>query len=140
MKMKIVKGSRDTYKDIMIAGDPEIKSINNYIDLGTLIAMYDDNNKCVGVCHYSETDKHKVELNNISLLENLRGKGLGTKLLKYTINNIFECGYDCVELGTGNSSIFNLAFYQKNGFELTEIWHNYFIDKYDNPIFENNIQ
>lgn len=47
---------------------------------------------------------------------------------------------ESIEIGTGNSSIQELALYQKCGFRLKEIIHDYFVDNYDEPIFENSIQ
>jgi ribosomal protein S18 acetylase RimI-like enzyme len=44
-----------------------------------------------------------------------------------------------LEVGTGNSSIGQLALYQKCGFRITGIDYNYFIRHYDEPIFENGI-
>lgn len=45
-----------------------------------------------------------------------------------------------VELGTGNSSIDNLAFYQKMGFEMTALWLNYFAEQgYDSDLMEDGI-
>lgn len=42
-------------------------------------------------------------------------------------------------VGTANSSIGNLAFYQKVGFRITEVKKDFF-SKYPEPIFENGIQ
>lgn len=49
-------------------------------------------------------------------------------------------GFETVEIGTGNSSIDQLAFYQKCGFRIAAIDPDFFIRHYPEPIFENGIQ
>jgi len=139
LRIEVVSGNRDIYKKIMLIADPEENAIDRYINNGTLIAMYDDTN-CIGVCHYSCIGNKEAEINNISLEKSMQGKGYGSILLKFTIEYIISNGYKSIVLGTGNSSIGNIAFYQKNGFDLQEIWRNYFIDNYDEEIYENGIQ
>ncbi len=139
MKIKVVKGDREIYKDILLIGTPNVNVINKYIHKGTLVGMF-KNDKCIGVCHYSEINDYEVEINNISLIPKMQKQGLGTRLLKYTFEKIFDRGYSGVVVGTSNASIYNIAFYQKNGFDLQEVWLNHFIDNYDEKIFENDIQ
>lgn len=43
-------------------------------------------------------------------------------------------------IGTGNSSINQLALYQKCGFRVIGVERDFFINNYDEPIFENGIQ
>ncbi|RIO99278.1 GNAT family N-acetyltransferase, partial [Staphylococcus gallinarum] len=40
---------------------------------------------------------------------------------------------------TGNSSIGQLAFYQKAGFRIVAVEMNYFVNNYEDPIYENGI-
>jgi hypothetical protein len=49
-------------------------------------------------------------------------------------------GYKTIEVGTGNSSIGQLALYQKCGFRITGIDRDFFIRHYEEDIFENDIQ
>ncbi len=139
MKIKVVKGDREVYKDVLLIGTPNIEAINKYIDKGTLVGMF-KNDKCIGVCHYSEMNDHEVEINNISLIPSMQKQGLGTRLLKYTFEKILNRGYSGIVVGSSNASIQNIAFYQKNGFDLQEVWLNYFIDNNYDKIFENGIQ
>lgn len=44
-----------------------------------------------------------------------------------------------MKVGTANSSISNIAFYQKAGYRLDSIQHDFF-SNYKEPIFENGIQ
>lgn len=49
-------------------------------------------------------------------------------------------GYQKIEIGTGNSSIHQLALYQKCGFRITGIDQDFFIRNYEEEIYENGIQ
>lgn len=60
--------------------------------------------------------------------------------MQHAIKSARLLGMESIEIGTGNSSIQELALYQKCGFRLKEIIHDYFVDNYDEPIFENSIQ
>ncbi|QGQ45538.1 GNAT family N-acetyltransferase [Metabacillus sediminilitoris] len=46
-------------------------------------------------------------------------------------------GYKTIEIGTGNSSIGQLAFYQKCGFRIIGVDLDFFIRHYPEEIFEN---
>ncbi len=49
-------------------------------------------------------------------------------------------GYRTIEVGTANSSIGQLAFYQKCGFRITGVDKDFFVRHYPEEIFENGIQ
>ena len=65
--------------------------------------------------HYSEL---AVEIKNIAVREDRQGQGLGKKLLQEAIRVAKNKGYERIEIGTGNSSIGQLALYQKCGFRI----------------------
>ena len=52
----------------------------------------------------------------------------------------FDSNYKKLIIATGNSSTRQLAIYKNAGFERSEIIKNFFVEHYDEPIFENNIQ
>ncbi|WP_128894087.1 GNAT family N-acetyltransferase [Longirhabdus pacifica] len=140
MEFKNIKTEdRQNFMDLLLIADPDKNVVLEYIDEGTLIAMMDEE-RCIGVCHYKNTAEKEVEIMNIGVIEAVRGKGYGKQLLQYTIAHIKHEKKTRIILGTGNSSIGNIAFYQKSGFDLFELWHHYFVDKYKEEIFEDGIQ
>jgi ribosomal protein S18 acetylase RimI-like enzyme len=120
-------------------GDPDLKCINRYIDDGTLIAMY-EGGKCIGVIHYKNVYNRVVEIMNIGVLKSYINKGYGSKLLRYTIENIKSEGNLKIMFGTCDSSAKNVAFYKRHGFRILEVWHDYFIENYDEEIYKDNMQ
>ena len=65
--------------------------------------------------------------------------GYGTALLKWVIDFFRKYGASQLEVGTGTFG-YQLAFYQKHGFRVSRIDHNFFVKNYPEPIFEDGIQ
>lgn len=66
--------------------------------------------------------------------------GIGKKLIEHSIQTARLQGFKTLEIGTGNSSIGQLALYQKCGFRVTGVDRDYFVRHYKEPIFERGIQ
>lgn len=139
MEFKRINTDRRSFMNLLMIGDPDVKCINKYIDEGTLIAMY-DNGKCIGVIHYKNVYNKVVEIMNIAVINSYLSKGYGSKLLRYAIENIKSEGNLKIMLVTGDSSIKNIAFYKRNGFKVLEVWQDYFIENYDEKIYEDDVQ
>ena len=58
-----------------------------------------------------------MEIMNIAVVEHLQ-EGIGKKLLSHAIETAKGYGMSKLEVGTGNSSVSQLAFYQKCGFRI----------------------
>ncbi|PRX28312.1 acetyltransferase (GNAT) family protein [Orenia metallireducens] len=86
------------------------------------------------------TRPETIEIVNIAIKEDYQSKGLGKLLLKDAIKKALAYGAKILEIGTANSSIFQLALYQKLGFRITGIDKDFFLKHYDEPIYENGIQ
>ena len=76
----------------------------------------------------------------MQLIEDQQGKGFGKQLVIDAIEVAKSRGYRTIEIGTGNSSIGQLALYQKCGFRITGVDIDFFIRHYPEEIFENSIQ
>ncbi|MEQ8703395.1 MAG: GNAT family N-acetyltransferase [Phaeodactylibacter sp.] len=80
-----------------------------------------------------------AEIKNIALQADLQGRELGRQLLHFLIAEARRQGFRRLQVATGNSSISQLAFYQKAGFEMLRIDRHYFTRNYPEPIIENGI-
>jgi len=65
--------------------------------------------------------------------------GYGKALLKWVVDFFRGSGARQLEVGTGSFG-YQLAFYQRQGFRVASIEHDYFIQNYPEPILENGIQ
>lgn len=125
--------------DLLLLADPSLELIKEYASRGEVyIAELHD--VVVGVYVLIRTRPYTMELVNVAVNESFQGKGIGKALIKHAIEASKKLGVKTLEVGTGNSSISQLALYQKCGFRIRTIDCDFFIKHYDEPIIENGIQ
>jgi len=125
--------------DLLELADPSREQINAYLETGTCYVARIEA-ETVGVSVLNPIDAACIEVKNIAVKESEQGKGLGKALLEHAEAVGRKLGYEKLIIGTGNSSIGQLALYQKQGFELSRIEKDFFTRNYPEPIFENGIQ
>ena len=125
--------------DLLILADPSIEAINDYFKRGYCYGAYIDN-EIVGVYVIIKTRPFIMELVNIAVSESYQGRGIGKELILHAIKVAKEEKAKVIEVGTGNSSISQLALYQKCGFRITGVDRDFFIKHYKEKIMENGIQ
>ena len=125
--------------ELLLSADPSEEQVMTYVLEGecyvALVAQ-----EVVGVYVLLQKDPHTSEIMNVAVAEHLQGQGIGKKLILHALEVAKLHGMKKVEIGTGNSSIGQLALYQKCGFRMTSLVENYFTYNYPEPIFENGIQ
>ena len=126
--------------NLLLLADPSEEQVMSYVNEGECyVAVAHD--EIVGVyvllLNYEQST---AEIMNVAVAEQMQGKGLGKKLVLHALEVAKSLSMSKVEIGTGNSSIGQLALYQKCGFRITGIVENFFVDNYPDPIVENGIQ
>lgn len=84
-------------------------------------------------------DWNKGEILYISIVKNFRSKGYGKKVITLIIEKAQKMDKKYIIVGTGNSSLDNISFYQKCGFRFDSIIKDYF-SYIVPPIKEFNIE
>lgn len=125
--------------DLLLLADPSPKAVKEYVKRGDCFIAKNDK-QIVGVYVLLPTRPHTVELVNVAVAEEQHGKGIGKQLVMHAIQVAKEKEYKTIEVGTGNSSIGQLALYQKCGFRIIGVDTDFFIRHYPEEIFENDIQ
>ncbi|HEY4600678.1 MAG TPA: GNAT family N-acetyltransferase [Cerasibacillus sp.] len=125
--------------DLLLLADPSRNIVVEYLKSGECFIAESDN-QLVGVYVLLPTRPQTVEIVNIAVVEEHHGKGIGKFLVKNAIKTAKKNGYKTIEIGTGNSSIGQLALYQKCGFRITGVDIDFFVRHYQEEIFENGIQ
>ncbi|MGL6102359.1 MULTISPECIES: GNAT family N-acetyltransferase [Exiguobacterium] len=125
--------------ELLLAADPSLKLVENYVKRGHCFVA-ENNEQWIGVYVLLPTRPQTIEIVNIAVDELYQGKGVGKDLLRHAINTAKTMGYTTIEIGTGNSSIGQLALYQKCGFRIVGIDMNFFLRHYEEEIIENGIR
>lgn len=125
--------------ELLYLADPSKESINDYISRGDLYVAYIEN-EVVGAYVILKTRSLTTEIMNISVKEAYQQKGIGKVLIEHAISTSKNLNIKTLEVGTGNSSIYQLAFYQKCGFRIVGVDKDFFKKHYDEKIIENGIE
>jgi len=125
--------------DLLLSADPSAQALMAYLPYSSIYLAYLQNELVAQYVLYP-IDAHELEIKNIAVDEVYQGKGLGKLLLQDATQRAIDAGYKILSIGTSNASIGQLYLYQQQGFELSGIKMNFFIDNYTEPIFENGIQ
>jgi ribosomal protein S18 acetylase RimI-like enzyme len=124
--------------DLLLLADPSVLMLEKYFHQSS-VYVAELAGQIVGVYVLYPLDKTLIEIKNIAVAETHQGIGIGKQLLEHAITQAQEKGFQEIQIGTANSSIGQLALYQKNGFEMESIRKNFFTDNYPEPMFENGI-
>jgi N-acetylglutamate synthase-like GNAT family acetyltransferase len=125
--------------ELLLEADPAVEKIKHYLKKGTCYA-FKRNGKIIAACVLNNLWCKQTEIKNISVKKEFRNKGIGKALIKSVINKCKEDRIKKIVLGTGNSSINQIAFYQKCGFRIKTVWKDFFLKNYKEKIMENGIQ
>lgn len=125
--------------ELLLLADPSPKLVEDYIARGQCFVA-EAGDRVVGVYVLLPTRPETAELVNIAVDEEFQGQGIGKQLVNHAIQEARRLGFKTLEIGTGNSSIGQLALYQKCGFRITGIDKDFFIRHYSEEIYENGMQ
>jgi ribosomal protein S18 acetylase RimI-like enzyme len=125
--------------ELLLLADPSRDIVDEYLQRGQCFVAY-INHKVVGAYVMIKTRPLTLELVNIAVSEEYQGRGIGKTLVFSAIDIAKKENAKVLEVGTGNSSISQLALYQKCGFRIVSIDRDFFIKHYNDKIHENGIQ
>ena len=136
MIVKIIETNKKDYLDLLLLADEQEDMIDRYLDRGTLFALYDHDLK--SICVVTDEGEGNFEIQNLATYEQHQRKGYGG----YLVNHV--CAYyqgkgQTMLVGTGDFPSM-LSFYESCGFALAHRIANYFVDHYDEPMYEDGIQ
>ncbi|QIL46669.1 GNAT family N-acetyltransferase [Vagococcus coleopterorum] len=141
--MKLIDSANDAYPwDLLLLADPEKEIVESYLYASETYVYQPENSKPLGVIVLSKVLVDTYEIMNIAVSESAQGKGIGKHMLNFVLKMLqerIERSYEVV-IKTGETSTPALKLYQSVGFEITEIVKDYFVEHYQEPIFENGQQ
>ncbi|MHB8800901.1 MAG: GNAT family N-acetyltransferase [Thermoanaerobaculia bacterium] len=124
--------------ELLLLADPSAEKIRSYLpESRCFVAIR--GTVVVGACVVQQRGADAHELMSIAVHPEYQKSGYGTALLKWVVELFRGSGARQLEVGTGTFG-YQLAFYQRQGFRVTSIDHDFFVRNYPEPIFENGIQ
>lgn len=132
MKIHLIKKNKKDFIDLLLLADEQENMIDKYLERGIMFALYDNDLK--GVCVVTKESHRVYELKNIATYKAFHGCGYGKKLIEY-IFEYFKNDCDTMYVGTGDSPL-TVPFYKRCGFTESHRIKDFFIDNYEDPIFE----
>ncbi|MBH0329163.1 acetyltransferase [Brevibacillus brevis] len=139
MEIRKLASQEQPPMDLLFLADPSVRLVKDYLQRGQCyVAVLEES--IVGVYVLIPTRPDTIELVNVAVDETHHGKGIGKKLVLHSIEVAKSLGYKTIEVGTGNSSVDQLALYQKCGFRMSWIDRDFFLRHYEEEIYENGIQ
>ena len=140
MDIKIEKSNEKNVPwELLLLADPSKEAIEKYIHSGECYVAFQDG-KIIGAYVLLRRVESIMEIMNIAVKEEMQNKGIGKLLIADAARRAKDKGMKKLLVGTGNSGLKQLAFYQKCGFKEVGIKKDYFIQNYPEPIFENGVQ
>ena len=100
--------------ELLLLADPSRELVEEYLAIGEC-RVAEIAGEIVGVYVLAKLDVETMEIMNVAVHERLHGQGIGKRLIGDAIQTAQKLGYQSLEVGTGNSSIGQLALYQKCG-------------------------
>lgn len=133
-----VKLNEEPPMDLLLLADPSYQRVMEHLKSG-ICMVYKEDNCIVGSYILVMLDSERIELVNIAVKASKQGVGIGKKLLDHAIAYATENQFKEMIVGAGNSSINQIAFYQKAGFRLIDVIFDFFIQDNEAPIYENGV-
>ncbi|WP_240636588.1 GNAT family N-acetyltransferase [Paenibacillus silvae] len=124
---------------LLLLADESEEKVMQYLEEGDVLCLSNDSDDALGVIVTVRLNSESIEIKNIAVSPDHQGQGFGKLLINKAISLHKERGIRHFVVGTANSSINNLAFYQKLGFRICDIKKDFFLD-YPEEIWENGIR
>ena len=134
---ELVPEDRRRLLPLLLLADESEAVVGSYLDRGTLFAIRDGDADIGVLLLIQEGDA--VEVKNLALAEGSRGQGVGTLAISFAAKCAREAGVDRLRVGTANSSLDAIRFYQKVGFRMSDVKRGFF-DAYPEPIWEDGLR
>ena len=136
MEIKIINENKRNFMDLLLLADEQEDMIEKYLDRGTLFALYDDDLK--SICVVTDEGDGNFELQSLATYQQFQAMGYATRIVKHIFEYYKDKG-QTMYVGTGDCP-FIVSFYKNCGFNFSHRLENYFIEHYNEPMFENGIQ
>lgn len=137
MEIIRIDENKKQFISLLLLADEQENMIDRYLERGVMYALYDDNGVIKAECVVTDEGNGVLEIKNIAVAPEFQRKGYGQALIDFLVTE-YAGKFSVLQVGTGDSPL-TVPFYEKCGFVRSHSIKNFFIDNYDNPIYENGV-
>lgn len=136
MKIIEVKENKKQFLALLLLADEEETMIDTYLERGTMYIVDDNGVKCE--CVVTDEGNGILEIKNLATDPSCQRQGYARALVHFLLEK-YSKTHTMIQVGTGESPL-TLPFYEKCGFVRTHRIKNFFVDNYQQPIYEGGTQ
>lgn len=136
MEIREIKEDKKIYIELLLLADEEEKMVDKYLDRGQMFVLDDEGIKAE--CVVTQEGDNVIEIKNIAVYPKYQKKGYGKKLIEF-IETKYKNDFDIIRVGTGDSKL-TVPFYENCGFRRSYCIKDFFVNNYENPIYEDGIR
>lgn len=136
MEIREIKEDKKIYIELLLLADEEEKMIDKYLERGQMFVLDDEGIKAE--CVVTQEGDNIIEIKNIAVYPKYQKKGYGKKLIEF-VENKYKNDFDIIRVGTGDSKL-TIPFYENCGFKRSYCIKDFFVNNYENPIYEDGIR
>lgn len=136
MEIREIKEDKKIYIELLLLADEEERMIDEYLDRGQMFVLDDEGIKAE--CVVIQEGDNVIEIKNIAVYPKYQKKGYGRKLIEF-VENKYKNDFDIIRVGTGDSKL-TIPFYENCGFKRSYCIKDFFVNNYENPIYEDGIR
>lgn len=136
MEIREIKENKKIYIELLLLADEEERMIDEYLERGQMFVLDDEGIKAE--CVVTQEGDNVIEIKNIAVYPKYQKKGYGKKLIEF-IETKYKNDFDIIRVGTGDSRL-TVPFYENCGFRKSYCIKDFFVNNYENPIYEDGIR
>lgn len=124
---------------LLLLADETIAAIEKYIYASAVYVLI-QSGEAIGVAALYPLSADELEIKNIAVAASHQNKGFGSFLIRQLIELARKQQYKMLVVGTADTGLQQIRFYERNGFKKYALRKNFFMEHYPQPIFENGVQ
>lgn len=138
MTIRKIQEFQKIHYDLSLLADPNKDLIEDYTKRSVCFELI-LNETIIGILILLPTRPETLEIVNVSVSKEYQGQGYGEELIQFALTHAKKNHYKTVEIGTGSTSFGQLYLYQKCGFRMISIDHDFFLRHYEEEIIEHKL-
>ncbi|HWA33805.1 MAG TPA: GNAT family N-acetyltransferase [Cyclobacteriaceae bacterium] len=141
LEIRPLNSSEEIPFELLLLADDEIQAIEKYIYRSEVLVANAPMSKApIGVIALLPIDSSILEIKALAVSTIFHNQGIGKRLIATAKRIACERGFRELHVGTADCAFKELDFYTRCGFQRFAVKHNFFIENYTKPLFENGIQ